>query len=101
MMVMFNSPDIFGPRAKLIVIKDCTCKHSEHETTEYPRPGIKLMHLKEGDKVTVVNEWSNLLGSYIKVTKDDENKEDEGYQYDITRYDNNFKHIHEEITDNG
>lgn len=61
---------------KYVVLEDCLCEHYIHEITKYPRPGLVEKKLYKGDVVTLIKEWSNFFGDYIRVEKD-------GMDYDI------------------
>lgn len=64
----------------MIVTRDTQCQGAIHELTRYPREGIDEKLIKEDSIVKFKNEWSNMYGNYIRVTKD-------GKWYDLLRTD--------------
>lgn len=59
--------------AKYIVFEDCFCEHYIHEKTKYPREGLVELKLFKDDIVEHIMKWSNMYGTYIRVTKDNNN----------------------------
>ena len=56
---------------QLTVTEDCYCEHDLYEITKYYRKGLELKTLKEGDKVEVIKEWSNLYDNYVRCKFED------------------------------
>lgn len=54
---------------KFRVKEDCYCEGYLHEATNYPREGLKVKKLSEGEEVELIEEWSNFYGSYLRVEK--------------------------------
>lgn len=54
-------------KIKYEVARDCFCEGYLHELRNYPRLGMKEMKFKKGEIVTLIKEWSNLYGTYLRV----------------------------------
>ena len=53
---------------KMRVVKDCFCERYLHEARNYPRPWLEELKLTKGDIVDFVEDWTNLYGSYSRVS---------------------------------
>ena len=58
---------------KFTVKKDCFCERYLYEKINYPREGLVEKKLLKGEEVILKEEWSNLYGSYLRVTRDGKN----------------------------
>lgn len=52
---------------QIVITKDCECERDKHEITKYPRPGLTVQSFKVGEKLELVEEWSNFYGNYYRV----------------------------------
>lgn len=52
------------------ILNDCFCEGYLHELLRHYREDIEVKKLLKYDIVEYIDKWSNMYGSYIRVSKD-------------------------------